>query len=88
MSVLTGRVERLIGRNTALRQELSAVQARLTDLEDENARLRAEIKAKSLDCDFLVMSHRLASSPDQLMQTRRLIAKMIRNIDRAIADLK
>lgn len=88
MSVLAGSVKRLIDRNEVLRQELAAIRCRMVDLEADNARLRADLEAKSTDCEFLVMSHRLASSPDQLVQTRRLVAKMIRNIDRAIDDLK
>lgn len=88
VDILTERVERLIARQTTLLQKLADLQGRLADLEEVTNRLRSELTTMSVNCEYLAMSHRLASSPDQLMQTRRLIAKMIRNIDRAIEDLK
>lgn len=88
VDILTGRVKRLIARQNTLLQELAVLEGRVADIEAASSRLRAELTTMSTNCEFLAMSHRLASSPDQLMQTRRLIAKMIRNIDRAVEDLK
>ncbi len=88
VDILTERVKRLIARQDTLLQELATLEDRLTTMEAASGRLRAELTAMSTNCEFLAMSHRLASSPDQLMRTRRLIAKMIRNIDRTIDDLK
>ncbi len=74
-------------------------RARLMDrnreLEEENESLRRALaEAKSdrdralLDAEYLTVSHRLADSPDTLIDTRRHIAKLIRNIDRCLEMLK
>lgn len=88
VEVLTERVNRLIERQNTLLQELAELRSRVADLETTNSGLQADLSAMTVNCEFLAMSHRLASSPDRLLQTRRLIAKMTRNIDRAIEDLR
>lgn len=64
-------------------------------LEKENEGLRADVaaltrelqKAKT-DNEFLALSHKLASDPDQVIKARRHIARLISDIDRCISQLK
>lgn len=76
---------------TKLRQEQETAHA-LRQQVDELTRAIAEkdkelAKARS-DAEFLIYSHRLADNPDTIVETRRQIAKMIRDIDRCIDMLK
>lgn len=71
------------------------LQTRIDMLEAENSALRQELEDRKKDLDacrrdveFLTMSHRLASSPDSLISTRRHIARLIRTIDTCISMLK
>ena len=79
----------------ALNESVAALRARNRELEDENEALRRTVsdtarerdKAK-LESEFLAVSYRLAESPDTLIDARRLISQLIRNIDRCIEMLK
>lgn len=79
----------------ALDQSVAALRARNKELEEENEALRRTVsdtvrerdRAK-LDSEFLTVSYRLAEDPDSLIDARRLISQLIRNIDRCIEMLK
>ncbi len=79
----------------ALNESVEALRTQNRLLEEENEVLRRTVeetaherdKAK-LDSDFLAVSHRLAQDPDQIIDARRLIGRLIRNIDRCIEMLK
>ena len=70
------------------------IESKYRALEEENLLLKRELKAKGeeievlkRDNDYLKISHRLAESPDTLIETRRMIARLIRNIDKCISML-
>lgn len=88
-------LERLEARQEELRAEMESLRKRNRELEEENADLRRkeaealEIRDKALlDAEYLSVSYRLAENPDTLVETRRIIAGLIRNIDRCIEMLK
>lgn len=63
-------------------------------LEEENALLKQEVEEKdkeierlSTDIEYLTVSHKLAESPDSLIEARRMIARLIRRIDKCITML-
>ncbi|MBD5236567.1 MAG: hypothetical protein HDS62_03385 [Bacteroidales bacterium] len=78
-----------------LNEEVAALRSRNRLLEEDNEVLRRSIRDSEqerdrakLDAEFLAISHRLAQNPDTIITARRLISKMIRNIDRCIEMLK
>ncbi|MBD5298353.1 MAG: hypothetical protein HDS22_00030 [Bacteroides sp.] len=58
------------------------------DLQQELEEKKRELDIARTDAEFLTMSHRLASSPDSIISTRRHIARLIRTIDNCISMLK
>lgn len=92
---LLASLDELAERVASLQRIKQDLEARNRMLEQENADLRREtaeaLAARDriqLDCDFLAVSHKLADSPDTLVDTRRRIAGLIRNIDRCLEMLK
>lgn len=88
-------LEKLEAREGALRAEMESLRLRNKALEQENADLRKkEAEAlrlrdeAMLDVEYLSVSHKLAENPDSIVETRRIIAGLIRNIDRCITMLK
>ena len=69
-------------------KELKRTQEALADLERELAQTREELHKKTLDVEFLTVSHKLADTPQALADTRNVIRKMIVKIDKAMAMLK
>lgn len=85
---LQSAIQEMAARNAALtarNEELELLNAELVRKADEAEKERRRVQ---LDADFLVVSHRLADNPDTLIQTRRHIAKLIRNIDRCLEMMK
>lgn len=88
-------LEKLDTHISTLRTEMESLRNRNRELEEENAELRRKeaealkVRDKALlDAEYLSVSHKLADSPDNIVETRRRIAGLIRNIDRCIAMLK
>lgn len=78
-----------------LELQLEKEKAANAQLRKENDDLRSEIKEKEkelekakTDAEFLIYSYRLAADPDSIVETRKEIAGLIRNIDRCIEMLK
>lgn len=88
-------IENLKANVVLLKEKHLSMAARIKALEEENESLRLdlenanrELEKARTDAQFLVVSHRLADSPDTLISTRRQIARLIRNIDKCISMLK
>ena len=78
----------LSARCDELEKENAQARAVIADLRAQNEQLEREMQALRSDNDFLIVSHRLAQSPDEIVKGRRLITGWIREIDRCIAQLK
>lgn len=78
----------LSARCDELEKENAMARAVIADLRAQNEQLEREMQALRSDNDFLIVSHRLAQSPDEIVKGRRLITGWIREIDRCIAELK
>lgn len=79
------RIERAYRKKV---EENTTLREANVDLTHENTRLREELASARRDAEFLSMSHRLAGDPESLVQARRRISGMIREIDRCISQLK
>lgn len=88
-------LEQLQQKIASLQEENTRLKGRNSELEHLNAELRKNeaeaIKLRDralVDAEYLSVSHRLADSPDTIVEARRMIAGLIRNIDRCIEMLK
>lgn len=85
---LDARIKDVTMRNARLVEQNHRLEEEISDLRLEIAEARRERDRARLDAEYLTVSHRLADSPDTLIDTRRHIAKLIRNIDRCLEMLK
>lgn len=85
-------IARKIGKLAAQRDEALAELRRsrevIADLERELEQTREDLHRKTLDVEFLTVSHKLADTPQALVEARTVIRKMISRIDKAMAMLK
>lgn len=75
-------------RCRTLAREVGEKDKVIADLRAEISELKSQLEALKADNEYLAVSHRLASSPDEIVRSRRLISGWIRDIDRCIAQLK
>lgn len=70
-----------------MQQRLEQARAEIARLNDELRRSRETVEALELRCEYLTVSHTVAAGGDELQRTKALIAELVRDIDRCIADL-
>jgi len=78
----------LAARYESLARASEEQEKRIADLTAENRALKEQVEQLKTDNEFLIVSHRLAQSPDEIVRSRRLISGWIRDIDRCISQLK
>ena len=88
LDTLEGKIKELLEKNSALSIHNETLKAENEDLRRQIAEAIKERDRARLDSEYLAMSHKLADSPDTLVDTRRHFSKMIRNIDRCLEMLK
>lgn len=78
-----------------LLDERNKLIARINDLQIENEKLKslhtqdsADLENALRDIEFLSLSHRLADSPEALVEARKIISSLIRTIDSCIRLIK
>lgn len=84
---MRGKIDRLVLVQREKDEEIARLAKERDELLHEVDELRKELEKEKLNAEFLRMSHRLADNPDSIVETRRHIASLIRNIDRCIEQL-
>ncbi|MBO5541239.1 MAG: hypothetical protein J5980_09870 [Muribaculaceae bacterium] len=93
-SELRERLERLQRKSAVLIEKYQALLAQsqqtaheLEEAKAVNARLKAQVEQMEQDNQYLRMAHSVAPSPEAVAQTRAMISKLVRDIDRCISQL-
>lgn len=61
---------------------------RVADLEKQNAGLRADVERLTKEVDFLRIATTIAPERKDVEKTRHLLADLLRDIDKCMADFK
>jgi len=77
----------VVERYALMQQRLAQARAEIERLNEELRRSRQSIEAMELKIEYLSVSHTVAPTPAELESTKTLIAELVREIDRCIADL-
>lgn len=93
-SELSERLERLQRKSAVLVEKYQVLVAQnqqmaheLEESNTQNARLLAEVEQLKLDNEYLRLAHTVAPTADSVTQTRAMISKLVRDIDRCISQL-
>ena len=82
------KVKDLGKRHAALKSENKALSRQSERQQLEIARLEKELKQLRIDNEFLRVAHTVPKNPDAVAQYKKQVAKMVRDIDRCIKQLK
>lgn len=88
LDILEARLRQTTATLKALRERNRELEQRNAELLRDAQEARRERDKALQDAEYLAVSHKLADSPDTLLDTRRHIARLIRNIDRCLVMLK
>lgn len=81
VEVIANRQAMLVETIERQRQEAEKMQRRISELE-------AEVKRLEADREYLTVVRAAAVTPQQAEQSRAMLAGLVREIDRCIAELK
>lgn len=79
-AVLIEKYQALLVQNQQLSQQVE-------QMTESNQQLQARVEQMEQDNKYLRMAHTIAPSPEAVSQTRALISKLVRDIDRCISQL-
>ncbi len=84
---IRSKVEVILARQQMLVREIEAQRAENRRLESEIASLRKELEGVRVDNEYLTVASVLAHNREDVEHTRSLLAGLVRDIDRCIAEL-
>ena len=79
-AILIEKYQVLLGECQLAQNELDSTRQRVQELE-------ARVEQLETDNQYLRMAHTIAPSPESVAQSRALISKLVRDIDRCISQL-
>lgn len=88
LSDLTSKIESLMEERKKLLERNEELEKRNNFLEEQHNQDIQLLHQADLDIEYLKISHRLAESPDTIIQARRKILGLIRTINNSIRMLK
>lgn len=88
LQALSAMISRLASQRDEAREALAKARREISDLAVELELTREELHARTLDVEFLSVSHKLAEGPQALADARRVVRGMIARVDRALDLLK
>ncbi|MDE5724378.1 MAG: hypothetical protein K2H99_09365 [Paramuribaculum sp.] len=84
---LRTKIALLLKRHEMLEEAISVAGRRISDLEQENERLQKRIDLLTQKNEYLRVVHSVSPSRSDAENTRALLAGLVRDIDKCIADL-
>lgn len=77
----------LLKRHEMLEEAATAARQRIIELEQDNERLQKRIDLLNQENEYLRVVHSVSPSRSDAENTRALLAGLVRDIDKCIADL-
>lgn len=87
-SSIRSKVSVIVGRQSMLAQQIASERAEAEALRRKVEELSAEVKRLKADNEYLTVMRAVAVTPQQAEQSRAMLAGLVREIDRCIAELK
>lgn len=87
-SSIKSKVAVIVDRQNMLAQTIEAERAESARLREKVKELTEEVKRLKTDNEYLTVMRAAAVTPQQAEQSRAMLAGLVREIDRCIAELK
>lgn len=85
---ISAKLTELAERYSLLLQANEQLKAENNELKDDIRELTKAVERLETDKKFLTVSHRLADTPEAVVEARAVVAALIRDIDKCISQLK
>lgn len=71
----------------AAKEEVAKVREENENLQQEKSEMQVELEKLRLENEYLRVSHKIAPTPEDVKTSRKMIAELVRNIDKCISQL-
>lgn len=85
---IRSKVAVIADRQAMLVETIRRQRAQVVDLQQQVAQLEAEVSRLRADNEYLTVVRAAAVTPQQAERSRAMLAGLVREIDRCIAELK
>ena len=87
LSRIIGKTKVMVDKYHALERAYTAAQEQMTQAQEENVKLRTELERVKRENEYLRIAHAIAPTPEAVDQSKSVLSKMVRDIDRCINQL-
>lgn len=84
ISLLSNKIDGLLRQQKKLREKVNKLELQNQELQLLHQQDKASLLDAQKKIEFLSLSHRLADSPEALIQARNNVSRLIRTIDKCI----
>lgn len=84
---IEGKAVLLARKQAEMRESRKADQTHIATLEELVDRQKKEIQQLTAKVQYLQLSHTVAPTPEDVDRSRDILAELVREIDRCIADI-
>ncbi|MBD5241671.1 MAG: hypothetical protein K2H50_03280 [Paramuribaculum sp.] len=84
---IEGKASLLAKKIAELKQSRNASVSRINELEQIELRQKKEIQSLDTQVQYLSLSHTIAPKTEDIANSRDILAHLVREIDRCIADI-
>lgn len=84
LSSLSKRVDTLLQQQLKLQERINLLEKENEELRNQRKKDNELLEKTEKDVEFLSLSHRIAATPEALVEARLKIAKLIRTVDSCI----
>lgn len=88
ISALSKKVDLLFEQQKSLKEKIKNLESENEFLKSQHLADMSELQKAHKNIEFLSLSHRLAASPEALIEARNKISSFLRTIDSCIRSLK
>ena len=85
---LSRKIDNLLEENRRLETKIAELENLNRELDLTHRQDLATMEQMKKECEFLTLSHRLASSPEALVDARNKISRLLRTVDSCIRLIK
>lgn len=87
MSRISSKTQVLVERYGLLKRENDDLNRQLAEARDNNRLLQQQVEHLKREVDYLTMARNIAPTPERVAQSRQIISRLVRDIDKCIAQL-
>lgn len=82
------KLQLMLTKYKSVKEERDNALQRCAELEARNLKLAHALQEANTEIEYLRISHKVASTPDDVLRSRILLTELVKKIDKCISQLR